>query len=114
MKLENLKNLVMKLLMENEELRGDDDLLYLEVLKSICPHWNNAYINTDIENVTICEFFTQRRNRKLPSFESVRRSRQKVQEERPGLKPCAPVQKGRQMQENRFYDFAKLKQQSLF
>lgn len=114
MEIIKLYDLVKKLLQEKEELRGDDDLLYLEVLRAVNPHWNNAYINTNIENITIGEFFSERKKRKLPSFESVRRSRQKVQEERPALKPCEPVQKGRERQEERFYNFAKLKQKRLF
>jgi hypothetical protein len=43
---------------------------------------------------------------KLPSFESVRRSRAKIMEEHPELKPCEQVQKGREIQREKYYDLA--------
>lgn len=105
MELKTIKEIVIKLLEENEALRGDDDLLYLEVLKK-------NYIN--VHNTSLQEFFTNRKRKGLPSFESIRRSRQKAQEENPALKPCEEIQKGREKQREKFYDFSRLKQQSLF
>ena len=106
MELNKIKELVKKLLSEKPELRANDDLLYLEVLKKVHPYWSNARITTDIENISIGEFFTMRKSAKLPNFESVRRSRQKVQEEHPELKPCERVQESRKRQEEKFYNFA--------
>ena len=110
MEIIKLYDLVKKLLQEKEELRGDDDLLYLTVIKIVHPYWNNARINTNIENAPIGEFFTMRKSAKLPTFESVSRCRRKVQEESPDLKPCKKIQEGRKNQEEKFYDFSKLKQ----
>lgn len=110
MEIIKLYSLVKKLLQEKEELRGDDDLLYLEIIKKIHPHWNNGRITTDIENATIGEFFISRKSAKLPTFESVTRCRRKVQEERPDLKSCKNIQEARTRREEEFYNWSKLKQ----
>ena len=112
MEIIKLYDLVKKLLQEKEELRGDDDLLYLAVVQKVHPHWDNGRINTDIKNAPIGEFFTMRKSAKLPTFESVTRCRRKVQEERPDLKPCEKIQEAREEQEEKFYNFSKLKQQA--
>ena len=106
MELKATKDLVELLLREYPALRANDDLLYLEVLRKVPPHWNSGRITTNIENMPIGEFFSERKNMKLPSFESVRRSRAKIMEEHPELKPCEKVQKGRQIQREKYYDLA--------
>ena len=110
MEIIKLYDLVKKLLQEKEELRGNDDLLYLTVIKIVHPYWNNARINTDIENAPIGEFFKMRKSAKIPTFESVTRCRRKVQEENAELKPCEKVQAARLKQEEEFYNWSKLKQ----
>ena len=117
MELKQLKAFVEYLLREYPALRGNDDLLYLEVLRRVHPYWNNGRITTNIENMPIGEFFAERKNMKLPSFESVRRSRAKIMEEHPELKPSEKVQKEREIQREKYYDMATnwkgLKQQDL-
>ena len=113
MEIIKLYDLVKKLLQEKEELRGDDDLLYLSVIRIVHPYWNNGRITTNIENATIGEFFTSRKSAKLPTFESVTRCRRKVQEENPALRPREAIQKWREIQQDRFYNFA-VNQQELF
>lgn len=116
MELKDTKTLVENLLKKYPSLRGNDDLLYLEVLRKVHPAWNSGRITTNIENMPIGEFFAERKNMKLPSFESVRRSRAKIMEEHPELKPCEKVQKGREVQREKYYDmetnWKDLKQQS--
>ena len=112
MEIIKLYDLVKKLLQEKEELRGDDDLLYLTVIRIVHPYWNNGRITTDIENATIGEFFTSRKSAKLPTFESITRCRRKVQEERPDLKPCEKIQEARDDKREEMYHWSKLKQQS--
>lgn len=116
MELKDTKKLVENLLREYPALRGNDDVLYLEVLRKTQPSWNSGRITTNIENMPIGEFFTERKNMKLPSFESVRRSRAKIMKEHPELRPCEKVQKGREIQREKYYDMATnwkdLKQQS--
>jgi len=106
MELKDTKSLVENLLRDYPALRGNDDVLYLEVLRKVHPYWNSGRITTNIENMPIGEFFSARKNMKLPSFESVRRSRAKIMEEHPELKPCEVVQKGREEQRERFYKMA--------
>lgn len=110
MEIIKLYDLVKKLLQEKEELRGDDDLLYLSVIRIVHPYWNNGRITTDIENAAIGEFFTSRKSAKLPTFESVTRCRRKVQEERPDLRPSKKIQEARTRREEEFYNWSKLKQ----
>ena len=43
----------------------------------------------------------------LPSFETIRRTRQKVQEENPALESSKAKKKERQIAFNEFYDFAR-------
>ena len=112
MEIIKLYDLVKKLLQEKEELRGDDDLLYLTVIRIVHPYWNNSRITTNIENAPIGEFFKMRKSAKIPTFESVTRCRRKVQEEIPDLKPCEKVQAARLKQEEEFYKWSQLKQQS--
>ena len=97
MELKTVKKMVEKLLKENLILRGDDDLLFCEICRQIKP---------ETQSMSVCEFFLMRKKMGLPSFESVRRSRQKVQEEHPELKPCERVQESRKRQEEKFYNFA--------
>ena len=104
MELKQLKGFVEYLLREYPALRENDDVLYLEVLRRVHPSWNNGRITTNIENMPIGEFFSERRNMKLPSFESVRRNRAKIMEEHPELKPCEKVQKGREIQRDKYHD----------
>ena len=112
MEIKDTKAFVEYLLREYPALRGNDDLLYLEFLRRVHPYWNNGRITTNIENATIGEFFTSRKSAKLPSFESVSRCRRKAQEEFPDLRPPKKVQEARRVQEEKFYDYSKLKQQS--
>lgn len=112
MELKKLKILVIQTLKENEAVRGNDDLLYLEIIKKIHPYWDNGRINTNIQNATIGEFFTSRISAGLPSFESVTRCRRKVQEENPALRPCEKVQKAREYKREEIYHWSQLKQQT--
>ena len=112
MELKDTKTLVENLLREYPALRGNDDLLYLEVLRKTHPYWNSGRITTNVENMPIGEFFAERRNMRLPSFESVSRCRRKAQEENPELKPIEPVQIGREKKRDEFYKWSQLKQQS--
>ena len=114
MELKKIKDIVIETLKQSEVMRGNDDLLYLEVLKKIHPHWNNGRITTNIENISLGEFFSERKAHKLPSFESIRRSRQKAQEENKNLRPSEKVQKARKIQEENFYKFAKNQEEFSF
>jgi hypothetical protein len=81
-KLYETKALVKQVLEENERTRNSDNELYVE----ICYRVNPSVMRLPFEDVigNLASFG-------LPPFESVRRSRQKLQEERPDLRPCDEV-----------------------
>ena len=103
MELKQLKDIVIETLKQFDFTRGDDDLLYLNVLIKL-----DAKIPTEnlIVDMRLADFFTYRKRYGFPSFESVSRCRRKVQEENPALRPCEAIQKGREIQQERFYNFA--------
>ena len=107
MELKQLKEIVIETLKQFDFTRGDDDLLYLNVLIKL-----DAKIPTEnlIVDMRLADFFTYRKRYGFPSFESVSRCRRKVQEERPDLKPCKKIQEARTKREEEFYKWSKLKQ----
>ena len=101
MELKKIKDLVFETLREGETFRENDDLLYMNVCIKVFSH-NDRCLTT----MTVGDFFTNRKRYGLPSFESVRRSRQKVMEEHPEMKPCEKVLEARKRNEENFYKFA--------
>jgi hypothetical protein len=92
----DVKDDIETLLRENKELRDNDDLLYLELLK---------LYNPDIENVGLGYFLRNRSNTKLPPFETVRRARQKIQAENEDLKGIRT--EARKKAEEKYLEFAR-------
>ena len=109
MELKQLKNIVIETLNQFDFTRGDDDLLYLYVLIKL-----DAKIPTEnlIVDMRLADFFTYRKRYGFPSFESVSRCRRKAQEENPYLRSQKKIQEAREKQEEKFYNFSKLKQQA--
>ena len=103
MELKQLKDIVIETLKQFDFTRGDDDLLYLNVLIKL-----DAKIPTEnlIVDMRLADFFTYRKRYGFPSFESVSRCRRKAQEENPALRPREAIQKGREIQQERCYNFA--------
>jgi len=95
-----LKNLVIETLKQGETFRENDDLLYLTICVKLYSDRGS------ITNMTVGEFFTSRKSYGLPTFESVSRCRRKAQEENPALRPREAIQKGREENRERFYNFA--------
>ena len=94
MKLETYKDLIKRLLTDYPQLRGNDRRLYLAVL------WKLGYRL----DVSIKDFFN---DDSYPNYESVRRCRQKTQEEYPELLPEEKIQKGREEAEKEYLSFAR-------
>lgn len=97
MTLKGVKNIVHSILIESEKARGNDDWLYLVVLGTLG-------IDT---NESLCHFLVSRQARCIPSFEAVRRARQKVQAENKELRPADNVINGRNISQADYYGFAK-------
>ena len=98
MKLKNTKELVKSILENNEKTRDSDMLLYYEV----CKIKNEAVLDAPFGGIIL---MLDKCN--LPPFESVRRSRQKVQAECPWLAASPEVELFRAENEEAYRDFAR-------
>lgn len=96
--LKKTTDLVKKLLIQFPELRNDDDLLYRNVCKEIYPAVMTQFFGAVLRN---------RRIYGLPSFETVRRTRQKVQATYPELKGTKRVREGRKAKETEYREYAR-------
>ena len=96
MKLDTYKDLIKDLLTEYPQLRGNDRRLYLAVL------WKLGYKL----DVSVKDFFN---DDSYPNYESIRRCRQKTQEEHPDLLPEDKIQELRQKAEEEYLEFARCK-----
>lgn len=76
--IKKVKEVVREILVENEEARENDDLLYLLVCQEVCEK--------PLCEVSLVDAFMHRKELNLPPYESVRRSRQKWQESCPILR----------------------------
>lgn len=94
MKLQNLKKIVTAILEYNPVTRGSDRLLY----DRVCVN-----LGYDTHHMTAYEML---HNSDMPSFESVRRARQKVMEEQPELRSIERVEAERRRLEKEYRAFA--------
>lgn len=96
-KLYKTKALVEQVLEENERARNSDNELYVEICYRVNPSAMRLpfeYVMGNLESLG------------LPPFESVRRTRQRIQEERPSLRPCDEVALFRADNEIAYREFA--------
>jgi len=75
------------------ETRDSDDVLYYKLIHGLCP------------DLTTYDVFVNREKYNLPPYESVRRSRQKLQHDRPDLRGSKRVQQFRREKEEEYLDF---------
>ena len=75
--LETTEKLVKRILIEYPMARSSDSYLYIRVVKALCPEALNKPFSEVMFNL---------KELGLPCFETVRRSRQKIQNENPILK----------------------------
>ncbi len=80
------------------ETRNSDDLLYLKVCE---------YLNQGCMHLSFATVILNRNNFKLPPFESVRRSRQKLQAAFPELAGSDEVEAQRTINEQIVFDYAR-------
>lgn len=99
--MDNLKTVegkVKAILQKNEDARNDDMVLYL----ALC----NLYLE-DAGNMPLAEIMTRHKEIGLPSFESVGRTRRKLQEKYPELLGSVRMQKIRAKGEKAYRRYAK-------
>ena len=94
-------NLVMAILEQDERTRNSDSFLYLKVLE----HISNAK-GIYLKALTVPEFLTSMDVFGFPCFETVRRTRQKIQREFPELSGNEEVKAFRSENEAAFRAFA--------
>ena len=97
-KLRTIEDKVRAILKKDEEARNDDMVLYL----ALC----NACLK-DAGAMPLAEIMTQHKYLGLPSFESVSRTRRKLQAQHPELAGSHPVQKMRATGEKAYRRYAK-------
>lgn len=99
--MDNLKTVegkVKAVLQKNEDARNDDMVLYL----ALC----NLYLK-NAGTMPLAEIMTRHKELGLPSFESVGRTRRKLQAEHPELLGSIRIQKIRAKQEQNYRRYAK-------
>lgn len=87
-----LNKIVTKCLEEDVSARNSDWILFKDVCKKL---------KIDVANISVEEMCNHHNDLNFPSFESVRRTRQKIQESGK-YKPNAEVQMFRNLQEERY------------
>lgn len=100
--LKTTKALVKVILEEDEKARNSDSHLYFRVLNTIADERH-----IDLSKMSVVQFLLNLSISPFPPFESVRRTRQKLQEKNPRLAPCKVVEEYRAENEEAFLEFAR-------
>lgn len=95
--LRKLGKTVKEIMIEDPVTRGDDDILYVRVLKKAGIEINNISAETYIMNY---------RRLKLPTIESVGRCRRRVQAKDETLKPTPEIELKRRKTEQSYYYYS--------
>jgi hypothetical protein len=94
--------LVKAILEEDKQARNSDSFLYLKVLEHISQKEGFA-----INHMTVPYFLENMKEYGFPGFETVRRTRQKVQQHHPELAACDKVKGMRMIEETEFRQYAR-------
>ncbi len=100
--LKKVSHIVKAILTEDAQTRNSDSYLYLKVLEYIAEK-----NDIDLHSLTVPAFLTSMKVLRFPCFETVRRSRQKVQQTYPHLSACTEVEEYRAVNEEIFREFAR-------
>ena len=101
----NLKTttaLVKSILEQDKQCRNSDSFLYLKVLSVI-----GKQRGIDIEKMSVPYFLEHLHGAGLPGFETVRRTRQKIQQHHPELATCEAVEGYRAENEAEYREYAR-------
>lgn len=94
--------LVKRILETEAQTRNSDSLLYLKVLRHIAKEKDIL-----LDSLTVPDFLISMNLLGMPGFETIRRTRQKLQREFPELSANDTVQGFREENEQAFRDFAR-------
>lgn len=100
--LKTTKALVLTILEEDTQARNSDSYLYLRVLNTVAE---KEHIN--LNEIHVIDFLLNLHKSPFPPFESVRRTRQKIQEKYPHLAPCKVVEEYRAENEEAVLEFVR-------
>lgn len=100
--LKTISAVVRNILEEHKQTRNSDSLLYLKVLE----HYSYAH-GIELRMLSVPMFLTEMSSMGFPGFETVRRSRQKIQQHHPELCPCEAVECARMEREQEYRSFAR-------
>ena len=100
--LQTTTNIVKSILATNTRARNSDSFLYLEVLRLI-----GLSNGIDLEGMAITTFLLNMKEYGFPCFETVRRTRQKLQQHHPELAGDSDVEAQRVVNEEIFRQYAR-------
>lgn len=100
--LRNTTALVKEALKSNPRARNSDNYLYYLICKAKLAGWG-----VDITALSFADGLLKRSEYNLPAFETVRRSRQKIQQHNPELAGTADVEAQRAILEDEFRNYAR-------
>lgn len=100
----NISNMVKKVLIEIPETRDDDNLLWLEALRESLKDRKSGYAMADL---TLAYVLKSIHKLGLPSFETVSRARRKLQAKYPELRGSENVRRERAKKEKTFKEYSK-------
>ena len=103
-KLYQTNKIVKSILEEEEKARNSDSYLYLQVLYRV-----GQVKGIDVNAMSVPQFLLHRNQLGFPCFETVRRSRQKIQAEHPELAASDDVEAQRIINERVYRDYARSK-----
>ena len=95
-------NIVDELLRHNEKTRNSDNYLYFKVIEIIAKK-----SGFDAYYMTIPDLLLESKAFGFPAFETVRRTRQKIQHDNPELAGNSTVEAHRTINEERFREYAR-------
>lgn len=99
-RLRTIEQIVRPILINSQEARNDDMVLYLMVCKDCILHENG------LGKIYLEDIMRHHREMNIPCFESVRRVRQKIQAANPEL-GCSPsVRRARHKAQKEYKDYA--------
>ena len=100
--LKNTSDLVKEVLANNPKARNNDNYLYYVICKA-----KMAGNGIDVDTVSFKDGLLHRSEYNIPNFETVRRTRQKIQQHFPELASSADVEAMRIVQEEAFRSYAR-------
>ena len=103
-KLYQTNKIVKSILEEEEKARNSDSYLYLQVLYRV-----GQVKGIDVNAMSVPDFLLNRNRLGFPCFETVRRTRQKIQAEHPELAGSDDVEAQRIINERVYRDYARSK-----